>query len=88
MSQTQTKPGQQYFNELAREQIEIPEGVNLTSGTARMDFNTVQDLLSDRPLRGIRQRDEDKEDVRAAREALSDPERISHEDVQRELGVE
>jgi hypothetical protein len=88
MNQTQTKPGRQYFDELSIEQVEIPEGTNLTSGTAQMPFGVAKDFLSDRPLRGIRQNDEDEDDVRAAQEALRDPERMSHEDVRRELGLE
>ncbi len=90
MSQTQTKPGQQHFDELSAEQlsIEIPEGTVLTAGTGRMDFESVKDLISDRPLRGIQQSNEDYDDARAAREALEDPERISHEEVRRELEME
>ena len=90
MSQTITKPDKSHFDEKALRQAlqsKIPQGTTITSGTSTMNFEAVRDLLTNRPLRGIRQRDEDTDDIRAAREALADRERIPYDDVRRELGM-
>ena len=91
VSQTQTKPGHTVVEQIAAKvQLQIPEGATATSGTGRMDFERVQGILSDRPLRAISPgiNYEDADDARAAREALADPERIPYDAVRKELGLE